>query len=397
MPVGTPGELHIAGIGLGRGYLNRPNLTAEKFIPDPFGSAGSRLYKTGGLVRYRPDGNIDYLGRIDHQVKIRGFRIELGEIEAQLLKHEGVKEAVVLAREDQPGDKRLVAYLVEEQLGTLQVDGLKAQLKNNLPDYMVPSAFVVLEQMPLSTNGKLDRKKLPAPEWNGLSVREYEAPQGEVETVLAEVWQQLLGIGNVSRKDHFFELGGHSLLVITMIQRLREQGWSVDARTVFSVPVLVDMAATIASSSYSIGNYVIPPNLLEIARFDTEQNQPFRITPEKLPLVDLSQTDIDHIVANVAGGAANIQDIYPLAPLQEGILFHHVLDTQGDTYLLRSVLAFENRNYLRDLQNYLTSDQGKLILTPLEPFFERTALISVSYPNISAFLSNSKHSCLSEP
>jgi amino acid adenylation domain-containing protein/thioester reductase-like protein len=346
VPVGTPGELHIAGIGLGRGYLNRPGLTAEKFIPDPFGPAGSRLYKTGDLVRYRSDGNIDYLGRIDHQVKIRGFRIELGEIEAQLLKHEGVKEAVVLAREDQPGDKRLVAYLVEEQLGTLQVDELKAQLKHNLPDYMVPSAFVVLDEMPLSANGKLDRKKLPTPEWNWLSVREYEAPQGEVETVLAEVWQQLLGIERVSRHDHFFELGGHSLLVITMVQRLREHGWSADARTVFVVPVLADMAAAIAGSSASDGNFAIPPNLLEIEQFNTQQKFPLKITPEKLPLADLSQTDIDSIVAAVPGGASNIQDIYPLSPLQEGILFHHVLDTQGDTYLLRSVLAFENRDYL---------------------------------------------------
>ncbi|AEG01888.1 non-ribosomal peptide synthetase [Methylomonas methanica] len=279
VPVGTPGELHIAGIGLGRGYLNRPGLTAEKFIPDPFGPAGSRLYKTGDLVRYRLDGNIDYLGRIDHQVKIRGFRIELGEIEAQLLKHEGIKEAVVLAREDQPGDKRLVAYLVEEQLATLQIDELKVQLKHNLPDYMLPSTFVVLEQMPLSVNGKLDRKKLPIPEWNGLSVREYEAPQGEVESTLAEVWQELLGIVMVGRNDHFFELGGHSLLVITMIQRLRERGFSAVARTVFATPVLADMAVAIANGSYSSTKFAVPPNLLEMTdeTFEDEPLEEFRL------------------------------------------------------------------------------------------------------------------------
>ncbi|WP_415878280.1 amino acid adenylation domain-containing protein [Methylomonas sp. TEB] len=212
VPAGTPGELHIAGIGLGRGYLQRPGLTAEKFIPDPYGPAGSRMYKTGDLARYRADGVIDYLGRIDHQVKIRGFRIELGEIEAQLLEHSDIKEAVVLAREDQPGDKRLVAYLVEDQLGTLPLDDLKAQLSRALPDYMVPSAFVVLDAMPLSANGKLDRKKLPAPNFSGQLKIAYVAPCTITEHVLAEIWQEVLGVEQVGSRDDFFALGGHSLL-----------------------------------------------------------------------------------------------------------------------------------------------------------------------------------------
>jgi amino acid adenylation domain-containing protein len=169
LPIGVAGELYIGGAGIVRCYLKRAELTAERFIPDPFQVGGGRLYKTGDLARYRADGAIEFLGRIDHQVKIRGFRIELGEIEAQLLQHRDVKDAVVLAREDQPGDKKLVAYLIEEQLGILPIDELKARLKQALPDYMVPSAFVLLDAMPLSANGKLDRKKLPAPDWSGLS------------------------------------------------------------------------------------------------------------------------------------------------------------------------------------------------------------------------------------
>ncbi|WP_292436312.1 non-ribosomal peptide synthetase [Methylobacter sp.] len=212
VPVGTPGELHIAGIGLGRCYLNRPDLTADKFIPNPFGPAGDRLYKTGDLVRYRFDGNIDYLGRIDHQVKIRGFRIELGEIEAQLLAHPGVKEAVVLAREDQPNDKRLVAYLVENQTGTIPIDNLRTRLKDALPDYMVPSAFVVLDEMPLSANGKLDRKCLPVPGISEQRGKHYVAPGTQTETILSEIWQEVLGVEQVGAEDNFFDLGGHSLL-----------------------------------------------------------------------------------------------------------------------------------------------------------------------------------------
>jgi amino acid adenylation domain-containing protein/thioester reductase-like protein len=222
VPIGMPGELHIGGIGLGRGYLNRPELTAEQFIPDPFGKPGSRLYRTGDLVRYRPDGNIDYLGRIDHQVKIRGFRIELGEIEAQLLQQPTIKDAVVVAREDQSGDKRLVAYVVPHtaEAEQTQIDLLKTQLKQHLPDYMVPSAFVVLDAMPLSTNGKLNRKQLPAPDFSEQLKNVYVAPRTETEQVLAEIWQDILGVEQMGVEDDFFELGGHSLLATQLILRI---------------------------------------------------------------------------------------------------------------------------------------------------------------------------------
>ncbi|MGZ4969989.1 MAG: phosphopantetheine-binding protein, partial [Methylobacter sp.] len=193
-------------------------LTAEKFIPNPFEQNGSRLYKTGDLVRYRPDGNIDYLGRIDHQVKIRGFRIELGEIEARLLEIPAVKEAVVIAREDQPGDKRLAAYLVAAD--SIDVEALKARLKDTLPDYMIPGAFVLLDSMPLSANGKLDRKRLPQPDRVGTAEQAYVAPRTATEAILTGIWAEVLGVEQVGVEDNFFELGGHSLLATQLVSRL---------------------------------------------------------------------------------------------------------------------------------------------------------------------------------
>ncbi len=216
VPVGTPGELHIGGIGLGRGYLNRPGLTAEKFIPNPYSQEGGRLYKTGDLVCYRPDGNIDYLGRIDHQVKIRGFRIELGEIEARLLEAPYIKEAVVIAREDQPSDKRLVAYLIVATEDAVNIELLKVRLKETLPDYMVPIAFVILNSMPLSANGKLDRKRLPQPDMSEILIKHYVAPRTATEKILASIWADLLGMEKIGVEDDFFELGGHSLLAAQM-------------------------------------------------------------------------------------------------------------------------------------------------------------------------------------
>jgi amino acid adenylation domain-containing protein/thioester reductase-like protein len=249
-PVGVAGELYIGGAGIVRGYLNRPALSAERFIPDPFQAGGGRLYKTGDLARYRADGAIEFLGRIDQQVKIRGFRIELGEIEAQLLAHPEVKEAVVLAREDQPGDKRLVAYLVEDQLGTLVIDELKAHLKQALPDYMVPTAFVVLDEMPLSANGKLDRKRLPAADLGKQLSKLYVAPRTETETILAEIWQQVLGIEQVGVEDDFFELGGHSLLATQLAfavqNKLRTQ---FPVKAVFEKPTVGEQAGWLSGEA----------------------------------------------------------------------------------------------------------------------------------------------------
>ncbi|WP_187652313.1 amino acid adenylation domain-containing protein, partial [Xenorhabdus sp. TS4] len=223
VPVGVTGEIYIAGAGIARGYLNRPELTAERFLVDPFSpNPDDRMYKTGDLGRWRPDGNIDYLGRNDFQVKLRGFRIELGEIETQLMQCHGVREAVVIAREDEPGQKRLVAYLRPQAGAKLVPAELRQQLARHLADYMLPTAFVMLETFPLTPNGKLNRQALPAPDDSAVVTRSYEAPIGDIETALAQIWQDLLGLARVGRHDHFFELGGHSLLAVQLVARIRQ-------------------------------------------------------------------------------------------------------------------------------------------------------------------------------
>ncbi|QSX79617.1 non-ribosomal peptide synthetase [Agrilutibacter solisilvae] len=341
VPVGVAGEIHIGGVGVARGYLHRAELTAERFLADPFaGTPDARMYKTGDLGRWLPDGNLEYLGRNDFQVKIRGFRIELGEIEAKLRACAGVREAVVIAREDTPGDQRLVAYAVADDGVELSVPQLREALAQELPEHMIPSAFVSLAAMPLTPNGKLDRRALPSPDQNAVASRAYEAPLGEVEQAMAAIWQELLGLDRVGRHDHFFELGGHSLLVISLIERMRQRDLAVDARTVFMTPVLSAIAAQLTPAGPSVAHEVVVPNPITP---DTTT-----LTPDMLPLVRLTQGEIDRIVAGVPGGVANVQDIYPLAPLQEGILFHHLLDgdSEGDTYLLSSVLAFDERHRL---------------------------------------------------
>ena len=349
LPVGVPGELHVGGAGVAGGYWNRPELTAEKFIANPFSAApGARLYKTGDMARFLPDGNIEYLGRVDHQVKVRGFRIELGEIEAALLAHPGVREAVVLAREDTPGDKRLVAYYTATETSPrdaakLGAEQLRAHLSAQLPEYMVPAAYVRLTAMPLNPNGKLDRKALAAPESNAYAARGYEAPQGEIETALAALWSDVLKLDRVGRQDNFFELGGHSLLAVILIERMRRKCLQVDVRALFSAPTLAELAATVESKANPVE---IPPNRIPA--------QCTLVTPEMLPLVKLTQEEIDRVVASVPGGAANVQDIYPLAPLQEGILFHHLMSSEGDPYLLATLLSFDRREkldaYLKAMQ-----------------------------------------------
>ena len=219
-PIGVTGELYVGGAGVARGYLNQPELTAERFVADPF-VPGERLYKSGDLARWLPDGTLEYLGRNDSQVKIRGFRIEPGEIEAKLAQHPDVLEVVVLAREDRPGDQRLVAYYT----GTAEAEALRAQALAALPAYMVPAAYVKLKALPLTLNGKLDRKALPAPEGGAYVRHGYEAPQGEMEEAMARIWEELLDIDHVRANDGFFDLGGHSLLAIKAVERFeRETG-----------------------------------------------------------------------------------------------------------------------------------------------------------------------------
>ncbi|MEH2135792.1 amino acid adenylation domain-containing protein [Nostoc sp.] len=222
--VGTPGELYIGGDGLARGYLNRPELTEEKFIPNPFEEEGSsRLYKTGDLARFLADGNIEFIGRIDNQVKIRGFRIELGEIEALLSQHSDVQQAIVITREDIPGDKRLVAYIVPNQKLDLSVTTLKGFLQEKLPHYMIPAVFVILDSLPLTPNGKVDRRNLPGCDRTRPDLEEsFVAPRNPIEEKLAAIWAELLGLDLIGINDNFFYLGGHSLIATQMLSRVRE-------------------------------------------------------------------------------------------------------------------------------------------------------------------------------
>jgi amino acid adenylation domain-containing protein len=242
VPVGVAGELYIGGVGLARGYLSRPGLTAERFVPSPYGE-GERLYRTGDLVRWRPDGELEFLGRLDHQVKLRGYRIELGEIETVLSDHPAVRQGVVVAREDAPGDKRLVAYVVGDDAAALETSDLRAHLKRGLPEYMVPSAFVVLDALPLTPNGKVDRKALPVPEGRPAGEAAYEAPRTPTEQALAEIWAEILRVERVGIHDNFFILGGHSLLATRVIMRTRDRlGMVLPLRTLFESPTIAQWA-----------------------------------------------------------------------------------------------------------------------------------------------------------
>ncbi|WP_018267988.1 non-ribosomal peptide synthetase, partial [Methylosinus sp. LW4] len=328
VPVGVSGELYIGGAGVARGYLGRPDVTAERFVPNPFGTPGERMYRTGDLARWRADSNIEFLGRIDHQVKIRGFRIELGEIEMALRRLPLVREAVALARADATGDRRLAAYVTGD--GELDIGAVKTALRRDLPDYMIPRLLIQLKAMPLTASGKLDRKALPDPDPDARERHDYVAPRTPTEETLCRVFATVLGVERVGVDDNFFELGGHSLKAIRVIDQLRRHGVRADARMLFIAPT----PAALARASGVRPDVAVPPNLIP--------SDGHEITPEMVTLASLSRAEIDRIVRSVPGGAANIQDIYPLAPLQEGILFHHLMNVDGDPYLMPVQLAFQS-------------------------------------------------------
>jgi thioester reductase-like protein len=250
VPLGVVGEIYIGGANVATSYLKRPRITAQRFIPDPFGApASARLYKTGDLGRWQPDGVLEYLGRNDDQVKVRGFRIELGEIEEHLTRHPQVKDAAVLVREDRPGEKRLVAYLSERSPG-LRIEELRFELKALLPEYMVPSAFVTLEHLPLTPSGKLDRRALPVPDFDAYTHAAYMPPQGETEQAVARIWQDLLHIERIGRDDDVFELGGHSLLALKALLRINEAcGCNLRVADIYTSPTVRELAAKILGST----------------------------------------------------------------------------------------------------------------------------------------------------
>ncbi|MDQ0703047.1 arthrofactin-type cyclic lipopeptide synthetase A [Pseudomonas sp. W3I7] len=320
VPIGVAGELYIGGKGVARGYLNQPELSAERFVNDPF-NAG-RMYRTGDLARWLPEGNLEYLGRNDDQVKIRGVRIELGEIESALASHPAVQEAVAQCREGQ-----LLAWFVARH--SVEIEALRAHLHASLPDYMLPAAYVQLHAMPLTANGKLDRKALPAPTQQAFVTRQFEAPYEGAETLLARIWAELLQVQQVGRHDHFFELGGHSLLAVQLVQRMRQVGLHADVQVLFGQPTLAALAAVSGGSDVQVPGNRIAPGCSHI-------------TPDMLALAELDQPSLDRIVAGIPGGAANVQEIYPLAPLQEGLLYHHLTD-ERDPYQQHALFSFARR------------------------------------------------------
>lgn len=331
-PQGVAGELYIAGLSLARGYLARPDFTADRFVADPLAADGSRMYRTGDLVRWNNEGLLEYLGRIDDQVQIRGFRIELGEIEAQLHRLASVQEAVVVAKKS-PVGQQLVAYIVGD---TIDTEFITQQLAKTLPDYMIPSFFNVLNAMPLSPNGKVNRNALPEPQWQQQET--YVKPKGNVEIQLAVWWSKMLNVSNVGRNDNFFSLGGHSLLAIKLLDKIRQAGWQVQVKTLFSQPILKNFATAIQCKSDDKWN--VPVNGIP--------DDCKKITPDMLSLATLTPTEIALLCQKIPHGVSNVQDIYPLTPLQEGILFHHLLQQEGDTYITQNLMRFNDKKTLED-------------------------------------------------
>ncbi len=319
-PVGIPGDLYIGGDCLADGYAREPELTAHKFIPDPWGATGARLYRTGDRARYRPDGNLEFLGRRDHQVKIRGFRIELGEIEAALSTLPGVREAVVAVRQDTPGDRRLVAYVA----GDATAEELRGAVRERLPDYMVPAAFVTLAALPITPNGKVDRKALPAPEWQPAEAA-YLPPRTPVEDVLAGIWAKVLGLERVGAADHFFDLGGHSLLATRVIARVRSVfGVEVPLRDLFEAPTLASLAARIEATRQAGAGALAPP----LGPVPRGGSLPLSFAQERLWFLDRLQPDSPFYnlpMAIAMRGALSVPAL--AASLNEVVRRHEVLRT----------------------------------------------------------------------
>ncbi len=337
VPVGVPGELYIGGDGLARGYLHRPELTTERFLPQPFSDEpGACLYRTGDLARYRPDGTIEHLGRLDFQVKLRGFRIELGEIEAVLVQHPAVRQAVVVAREDVPGDKRLVAYVVLCEQQMAKAGDLQRHVIKQLPNYMVPSAVVLLEAFPLTPNGKVDRRALPAPDHSHPErAGSFVAPRAPLEEMVAASWSQVLDIGQVGIHDNFFELGGHSLLAMQVIAHLRiTLQVELSLRSFFEAPTIAQLAERIGQLQADTMAPSLLPTIEAISR------EPYR-RPVSLQAVGKDEEGVDEVV------------VMPSSLVQQGLWLVDQLESDSPTYNLPITLRLRKRLDMSALEQSL--------------------------------------------
>jgi amino acid adenylation domain-containing protein len=340
VPIGVAGELYVGGSGLARGYLQRPELTAERFVPHPWGEAGDRLYRTGDRGRYLANGELEYFGRVDRQVKVRGFRIELGEIEAVLAQHKDVRESVVIARDDD-GDTRLIAYVVAGQEQVLTVSELHAHMKERLPEYMVPSAFVLLDKLPLTANGKVDRRALPAPTGSRPELtQDYVAPRTGVELAIATMWTAVLGVERVGIHDNFFELGGHSLLATQIVSRLRDTlKIELPLRHIFEYPTVHALAAKIDDAGE------LAPPIVPVLR---DQPLPLSFAQQRLWFVD--QLESGTSMYNLPAG--------------------YVLTGPLDVAALEQSLNEVLRRHTSLRTYFITSDDGTpaQLIAPAEPF-----------------------------
>ncbi len=333
VPQGVEGELYIGGLGVANSYVNKEELTRSKFVSNPFNKK-DKLYRTGDLARWLPDGNVDFIGRKDSQVKIRGYRIELGEIEKVLFEYNDIVSCCVLPKEDTKGNINLIGYLVLKT--SFKKEAVKSFLSTRLPDYMIPTFWIELEKIPLTTNGKVDKKILLQLDEVMFSSEElYVPPKTEIEKQLMIIFQELLGTEKIGTNTNFFELGGHSLLVVQLIAQLHKINLSISVKDIFEDPTITGISERVVSSK--------PLHEVPVNGIQKETNY---ITPSMVPLLSFDQKDLNNVVDKIKGGVTNIQDMYPLSPLQEGIYFHHLMSDadEGDPYILPHLLTFNNSN-----------------------------------------------------